>query len=142
MEIDIADRQDTLDVPPQCLADVIGAAFRGEGCDGELSVVLVGDEEMTDLNARFHGRRRTTDVLAFDYEREGDLVRGEIIVNAELAAREAAGRAHRPLDELLLYVAHGALHLLGYDDHEADDRTLMRRREQEVLHAAGRSAEY
>jgi probable rRNA maturation factor len=92
---------------------------------------------MAALHQRFLGRRKVTDVLAFPYEATSALVSGEIVVNAELAVREAARRPHSAQDEVLLYVVHGLLHLLGYDDHKAADRRRMREREQAVLKAAG-----
>ena len=83
-----------------------------------------------------------TDVLSFAYSDEGEPLAGEIIVNAELAARQAAGRPHSAQDELMLYLVHGLLHLLGYDDHTEEDVGRMRRREHEVLAAAGRAVEF
>ncbi len=121
---------------------MLETALRMEGRDAELSVALVGDEEMTALNGRFLGRAEVTDVLAFPYSAEGEPLAGEVVVNAELAAREAAGRGHGAREELLLYLVHGLLHLLGYDDHSAPDRRRMRRREAEVLAAAGRKVEF
>jgi probable rRNA maturation factor len=145
VEIDLADRQDSLALPAGHVRKAAEAACRMEGRDAELSVVLVGDEEMLELNTRFHDRARTTDVLAFPYD-EGEpddgVLRGEIIVNTDQAIRVAAQHPHDPADELLLYVVHGALHLLGYDDHAPDDTRAMRRREQDVLSELGRRVEY
>ncbi len=81
-------------------------------------------------------------MLAFPYGTEEGVLQGEIVVNAGRAVREAAERPHGPDDELLLYLAHGLLHLLGYDDHEPDEQQTMRRREAEILAAVGRRVEY
>ena len=62
---------------------------------------------------------------------------GEIAVNSSLAAREAKARGASASDELALYVVHGALHLAGYDDHDARCRQRMYRREEELLRRAG-----
>ena len=142
MQVEINNRQKALEFAEGDVADLLCLALRMEGRDAELSVAIVGDREIADLNRRFLGRRRVTDVLAFPYSDEGGALAGEIIVNAELAAREAAGRAHSAQDELMLYLVHGLLHLLGYDDHTDEDRRRMRRREGEVLAAAGRSVEF
>ena len=142
MQMEINNRQKAVRCPAREVRRVLETALRMEGRDAELSVALVGDEEMTALNGRFLGRAEVTDVLAFPYSAEGEPLAGEVVVNAELAAREAAGRGHGAREELLLYLVHGLLHLLGYDDHSAPDRRRMRRREAEVLAAAGRKVEF
>jgi rRNA maturation RNase YbeY len=87
----------------------------------ELSIALVGDVEMQALNARYRGIERPTDVLAFA-QREGDgaLHRdllGDVIVSLDTASRQAGERGVELREELRVLLAHGILHLLGYD-HE------------------------
>ena len=60
-----------------------------------------------------------------------------MVASAETARREAAARGLAPEDELLLYVVHGVLHLLGFDDHAPADRRRMRAAERKALRAAG-----
>ena len=90
-----------------------------------------------------------TDVLSFLLESEldpsslpipkdaprgtGQRIDGEIIVSAEMAQQMAAKFRWQPLDELTLYVVHGLLHLCGYDDLSAKEKTVMRKRERDVL---------
>jgi probable rRNA maturation factor len=90
--------------------------------DGELSVALVGDAEMHALNRDYRGKDRPTDVLAFAL-REGedphvhaDLL-GDVVISLDTAARQAAARGHSAAQEVRFLLAHGILHLLGYD-HE------------------------
>lgn len=142
MQVEINNQQEGLECPEGDVADLLRLALRMEGRDAELSVAIVGDREIAELNRRYLGRRRVTDVLSFAYSDEGEPLAGEIIVNAELAARQAAGRPHSAQDELMLYLVHGLLHLLGYDDHTEEDVGRMRRREHEVLAAAGRAVEF
>jgi probable rRNA maturation factor len=92
------------------------------GVEAELSIALVGDAEMHALNARYRGVDRPTDVLAFAL-REGrgaklhpDLL-GDVVISLDTAARQAGGRGALPADEVQTLLAHGILHLLGYD-HE------------------------
>ena len=92
-------------------------------------VVLVDDREIARLHRRFLGMRAPTDVLTF--------ADGEIVVSAETAAREAHRRGHAPLDELLLYVVHGALHLRGHDDRTKAARARMRAAERRALARLG-----
>ena len=142
MRVEIAKRHSALKCPPKAIRNVLRHAVKLEAKDAELSVVLVGDEEMTALNKRYLGRSGVTDVLSFPYETERDFVSGEIVVNAELALREAAKRPHSPLDELMLYLVHGFLHIVGYDDRKPAERRRMREREQVILEAAGHTVEF
>ena len=142
MPTEISDRQDALKCPRAAIRSTVTAALRQEAKRAELSVALVGDREMAELNERYLHRAGPTDVLAFPYETEGDCVRGEIVVNAERAAAEAQDRHHSAEAELMLYVVHGLLHLLGYDDAKPAERRKMRRREAELLAAAGYEVDF
>jgi len=142
VHVEICNRQSAIDLTRRHVETLVRLALEPEGRDAELSVALVGDREMRQLNKRFTGRSATTDVLAFPYGDEGGVLNGEVVVNAELAVRHAASRPHSPQDELALYIVHGVLHLLGYDDHSEEETRRMRAREQAVLRAAGRSVEF
>ncbi len=76
-----------------------------------------------------------TDVLAFDLRDDpaAPAVEGEVVVSGETAARQAPRFGVTPARELLRYVAHGVLHLVGHDDHDAAGRRRMRRAENRVL---------
>jgi probable rRNA maturation factor len=128
--------QDVMECPLSRVRRVVRIGLRQEGRGASLSVALLDDAQMTELNKRFLGRDGATDVLAFPYGAD-DAVTGEILVNAELAARRACEHPHDAEGELMLYVVHGLLHLLGYDDHGEEATRVMRRREQEVLREAG-----
>ena len=113
------------------------------GVDAELSVVLVDDAEIRRLNATYRRIDRSTDVLAFAM-REGDgatlssALLGDVVISLDTAARQAAARAVAVADEVRLLLAHGVLHLLGYD-HErspAEARRMFRRQRQ-LLGALG-----
>ena len=96
----------------------------------DVSIVFVGRAEMRKLNRTFLKHDYVTDVLAFPM---GDGLLGEIIVCPEVAAKEARGRKIPMREELLRYVAHGILHLLGYDDHTHRDRERMWKRQEREL---------
>ena len=63
---------------------------------------------------------------------------GEIIISTTTAVRQAKEFAVTPFQEIVLYMIHGILHLLGYDDHRPKDRNAMRRKEVELLQVVGR----
>lgn len=108
--------------------------------DSELSILLTGDEEMTELNRTFRRRNRTTDVLAFS-QLEGDRghlhreVLGDVVISLPTARRQARERKHSLLDELIILLVHGTLHLLGHEHERTDRRTAaaMRREQQRLV---------
>jgi probable rRNA maturation factor len=115
-----------------------GAILRAlDRADSELSVVLVGDEEIAALNAQYRDEPGPTDVLSFSLlegnhaDRRGALL-GDVVISLETAARQAR-RGRRSLEaETLRLLIHGVLHLLGHD-HAADDEAREMRREERRL---------
>lgn len=80
--------------------------------NGSVDVAFVTDRKIAQLNAQYRGYRRPTDVLSF--EGEGDAW-GDILIAPTYARAEAKRRSVPVAEELLRLVAHGTLHLLGYD---------------------------
>ena len=111
--------------------------------DCELSVALVGDEEIRRLNADYRSRDEPTDVLSFPMEDpppSGPRLIGDVVISVEKAARQARQRRRSLDDELEVLLIHGILHNLGYD-HErssADEREMraLERRVRGALKAA------
>lgn len=88
---------------------------------GEMSVTFVGEEEIRDLNRRFLGRDRPTDVIAFQLGEAGDLL-GDVYICPEVARRQAAEAGVDAREEVLRLVVHGTLHVLGHDHPEGEER--------------------
>lgn len=106
----------------------------------ELSLALVDDVAMAELNERHRGKRGPTDVLSFSLlegahsEFRGALL-GDVVIDVEQAARQAR-RARRRLDEeLAKLMLHGVLHLLGHDHEEAEEARRMRAEERRIWRA-------
>lgn len=141
VRVQITNRQRILaPAPVGDIRRVLRAAGEGVWDDAVISVVLLDGAEMERLNRRFTGRTGDTDVLAFPLEgprAAKDDVAGEIVVCVSRARNEAAARGVAVRDETLLYVAHGAAHLLGYDDHAPGARRRMYAFEEAVLARAG-----
>jgi probable rRNA maturation factor len=99
-----------------------------------LSVALVDDPTIHRLNREFLAHDFPTDVVTFPLSDDGsDALEGEIVVSVDTAARAAARLDWPAADELLLYVVHGALHLVGYDDQDPDALAAMRAAERRHL---------
>ncbi len=107
---------------------VARAVLREHDCPHGVNVIFTGDARIRRLNRRYRGRARVTDVLAFPIREPGDsdeVPLGEIYVNVERAVRVAPENGTTPRTEALLYVVHGLLHLLGFDDGDAAERRRM-----------------
>ena len=90
-------------------------AQRLAGAKGGVSVLLTNAQRMQELNLRFRGKDRPTDVLSFPREEGGD-----IALCMEIARNNAAMYGHSLAQELRILLLHGMLHLAGFD-HETDD---------------------
>ncbi|MEM9694433.1 MAG: rRNA maturation RNase YbeY [Myxococcota bacterium] len=111
----------------------------------ELSVAVVDDDSMADLNQTYRNKEGPTDVLAFAL-REGEpppLVDGQleplgdIIISAPTARRQAEAARRPLLDEMTMLLAHGLLHLVGYD-HQTDEEEREMNAAAAILEAAAR----
>ena len=108
------------------------------GFAGRLSLAVVSDATMRRVNREFHECDEPTDVLAFPLGAGGrDGFDAEVIVSLDTARREAAAHEVEPASELLLYVVHGVLHLMGHDDHALADARRMHARALSILEALG-----
>ena len=105
--------------------------------NAELSISLVGDVAIAELNAAYRDKQGATDVLSFSLlegahsERRGELL-GDVVISLETAARQARRGARGLDEEVLRLLIHGALHLLGHD-HEAPGEAKRMRAEERRL---------
>ena len=96
----------------------------------ELSVLLTDDEEIHRLNRDYRGIDRPTDVLSFSLLEgdhaafRGDLL-GEVVIDVEVAARQASATGHDLDAEMARLLIHGTLHLLGYDHQREEEARAM-----------------
>src|SRR5215470_13149826 len=86
-----------------------------------ISLAVVDDETIHELNRRHLEHDWPTDVLSFVLEDDGDHLEGEVILSADTAATAADELGNLAAEEQLLYVIHGMLHLVGYNDKEEAD---------------------
>lgn len=117
----------------------------------EVSVLLVDDMQIREINGEFRQMDKPTDVLSFpmlDFsggrviDNVGDsylgtVVLGDIVVSLERAHAQAEEYGHSFAREVGFLVCHSVLHLLGYDHETEDERTVMRQKEEAVLELLG-----
>jgi probable rRNA maturation factor len=104
----------------------------------EVSIAIVDDNEIRQLNRRFLDRKTATDCLSFDLsdDEKGQKI-FDMAVNGQMAARQANLRGHSDKAELALYITHGLLHNLGFDDSTQSRAKKMHQTEDEILQQLG-----
>jgi probable rRNA maturation factor len=138
IEINTDDQPHTIDVSR--LKKAIRAILQDAGMESaEISVGVVNDQRMHELNRQYLNHDYPTDVLSFvlDHDEERNSLDGEIIASSDYAAREASRYEWTTNDELLLYVIHGCLHLIGHDDTTDDAQAEMTAAETKYLQQFG-----
>ena len=100
----------------------LGRAMQAAGARGEVSLSLVDDDEILQLNRDFADEDHATDVLSF--EQAAPLL-GDIVISVETAARQAEAGQRTLTAELVHLAVHGLAHLLGYDHATRKEETVM-----------------
>lgn len=148
IEVEVANEQDRLQIDAARMVDAARRVLAGEGVTaGTVSLAVVDDLTIHELNRRYLGHDYPTDVLSFLLEKSVEeevgpggptyALQGEVIVSADTAISTAARLAWSPQEEVLLYIVHGCLHLVGYDDQADEDLAKMRQRERHYLAELG-----
>jgi probable rRNA maturation factor len=107
----------------------------------ELSVLLCDDRTIHALNRTHRKKNKPTDVLAFALT-EGELLPGaegllgDVVISIDTARRQAKERGHALWDEVTLLLAHGLLHLIGYDHGSDEEERRMNARADMLIAAA------
>lgn len=154
------DRQNLISINNEQMAtifDIIDYALKEEKVliPYEVSLTFVDNESIREINEEMRGIDAATDVLSFpmlNYEEkrvfkecylnykfspidldEGNLVLGDIVLSLERAKEQSEEFNHSFEREVCYLITHSILHLLGYDHMEEEDKTIMRKREEEIL---------
>ncbi|MBN2270548.1 MAG: rRNA maturation RNase YbeY [Sedimentisphaerales bacterium] len=105
-----------------------------------VSIAVVDDRRFVEVSSRFGGKA-VSDCLSFDLSENGQ-PHFELVVNGEAALREAGLRNHAGEAELALYITHGLLHNLGFDDATEAEARQMHQTEDEILQQLGYGVVY
>lgn len=139
-EIDLENRQGRTRIRTRLLLHWIKKILRELGWKRvSLSVVLVNDSQIQDFHRRYLGEDRPTDVIAFGqmegrfFPSGGIPFLGDVVVSVEAAKRAGPSFGNLWDRELLVYVCHGILHLMGYRDRTPSQRNRMEKKETGVL---------
>ncbi len=116
-----------------CYTDWITRILRGEGVTGkQIDYIFCSDEYLLNLNRKFLKHETFTDIITFDYSRDKQLS-ADIFISVE-RVKENAETWAEPFDrELLRVMAHGLLHMLGYEDKTAEQKKRIRKQEENKM---------
>jgi len=95
---------------------------------GELAIVFCSDEKILEVNQNFLQHDYYTDIITFDYS-EGEIISGDIFISVERVQENATSHQVDYNTELLRVLAHGVLHLIGFQDKEEKKKVEMTRNE-------------
>ena len=111
--------------------------------DAELSILLCDDPTIHDLNRRHRRKNKPTDVLAFALQEgkpvPGSKALGDVVISLDTAQRQADERNRTLWDEVTFLLAHGLLHLLGFDHQTDAEERRMNARADMLVAAAGKA---
>jgi probable rRNA maturation factor len=132
--IEIANDQSRVSVDESRLRDAVGRILREEAIrSAEISLAVVDDATLQKLHHEYLDDDTPTDVMSFVLDRDAGHLAGEVVASADTAVAAAEEFGWSADDELLLYIIHGTLHLVGYDDTTPEARSEMRERERRHL---------
>ena len=129
-------------------AELESAEISADDTEAELSLTIVSDEEIRELNREYRGKDSVTDVLSFPQfdghdELLSDLINtqatliGDVVICFDQAARQAEEYGTGMTREMLYLFVHSLMHLFGYDHMEEEEKKIMRSKEEAVLSEMG-----
>ncbi len=134
MNITIANRQRTKKVNTRLLKQIAGELLAElKIAEADFGIALVSDKEMAQVNWQFLQHEGATDVITFDHESTRTKLHGELFICVDVAMAQAKEFKSSWQSELVRYVVHGVLHLLGYDDLKPALRRKMKREENRLV---------
>jgi len=135
MIVNISDEQSSLKINPAQVKKLVKKVIQLEGhsCD-EVNIYFVDTSSICDLHLEFFNDDSPTDCISFPMDVEEDdfpiRILGEVFVCPETALQYAKENDQNTYEETTLYIVHGLLHLMGYDDIDDLDREKMREAEK------------
>ena len=137
VEITLNNLQNKLPIRTRKIKNLILTVLKNELVkkSGWINICFVDNPQIKKFNAKFLKTKSTTDVLAFDLsgKNEKHIILADIMISTETALKQAASFKTTPDYELSLYVVHGLLHILGFNDHTARQIKLMRKKESQYV---------
>ena len=136
IRVNVSNHQTLFEIDDDQIVAAVSSVLKAQQISAaEVSVAIVDDPQIHVLNREHLNHDYPTDVLSFLYEATDTSIDGELIVSTDTARRVGAEHGMQEHDELVLYIVHGALHLVGFDDDT--DAAQIEMREHERRHMLG-----
>ena len=137
MKVEIANLQKHYKIKDNKIKQVVKEVLGKKSSSAKLSFAFVDNNEIKRLNKKYFDSDDVTDVIAFPLNNHNNSLNGEIVVSVETAVDTADKENVDVEGEIVLYVVHGLLHLLGYSDVNREDAIIMHEKESKILKALG-----
>jgi len=138
--LELLDEQDELAVDLEKVRSVCVRILNDGGIkSGKINVVLLDSDTIRQYNRDFLQHDYPTDTISFtsEYRQNEGHLEGEVLICTEIAKERAEEFSWTAEEEMLLYVVHGMLHLIGFDDTTSEQRTVMQEKERTYLATLG-----
>ena len=137
MRITLKNLQNKLPIHSGKIKKLILKVLKGQKVkeSGWINICFVGDSQIKKLNAKFLKIKGATDVLAFNLsnKKEKNVILADIMISTQAALKQAVNFKTTPDYEISLYLVHGLLHILGFNDHTKPQIKLMRKKEGQYV---------
>jgi probable rRNA maturation factor len=147
--ISLANEQQELPIDPAQVHKTVRHVLESHTIrEAAISIAVVDDAAISHLQKQYYGTEQVTDVLSFDLGEESSdaeenpALDCEVVVNAQRAGKMAQQENLDAQAELHLYIVHGLLHQLGYDDRETHEAERMHQKEDQILEELGFAPAY
>ena len=137
MNVEIANLQKHYEIKYSDIKRAVKAVLGKKVNTAKLSIAFVNSNKIKELNKKYFNSDEVTDVIAFPLNNHKSDLNGEIVVSVETAVDIASKEGTDIEGEVILYVVHGLLHLLGYSDGNRNDAEIMHDRESGILKTLG-----
>lgn len=137
MYVGIRNQQTALGISPPAIRSLVRTVLNRYGVRADAMYLhFVSTQRICQLHADYFNDPSVTDCITFPLEKPPEGVKyllGDLFICPETALKYAKRRSIDPYKELSLYIVHGLLHIIGFDDIDPKDRLQMRRAERECL---------
>ncbi len=137
MEITLQNQQEKVLTQAGKIKKLIRKGLKGRRIEksGWINICFVNNSRIKKFNAKFLKIKNSTDVLAFNLsnKKEKNIISADILISAQKALKQSRSYKTTLNYELSLYVVHGLLHILGFNDHTPRQIKLMRKKESEYV---------
>lgn len=136
MRINIQNLQDKITIKPKRIKELVLKSLSLVGIKKKkvnINICFLDDKEIKKLNQRFLAKNIPTDVIAFNLSSNKKTILADIAISTETAIRNAKIFKTSPFYEIYLYIIHGLLHILGYDDRTKRQKKIIQRKTKYIL---------